>query len=129
MGKLMGVTKMTERQFIPDYEKIGRRLLEAREASDNRRTQKDCAKVLGVMTSTYYRYEKGHRKIKMPQLEIMAKYLNRPLTWLLDQPSPPGPTDFPAFLKRIHPDEPAIVDQLVAVRNALLAFYRGKPTF
>ncbi|HHS97215.1 MAG TPA: transcriptional regulator [Chloroflexi bacterium] len=51
------------------------------------RTKRECATVLGVSTSTLTAYEEGRKPISLPELEILARFLQTPLSHFLD-PTP-----------------------------------------
>lgn len=57
--------------------KLGLLILNARQVA--RRTEEECAQVLGVSTHAYQEIEKGQQAPTLPQLELLAYYLNVPL--------------------------------------------------
>ena len=61
---------------------IGERLREARKMAE--RSQKWCAKVLGVAISTYQRYENGLSKPKVSDIKALAEALNVSVDDLLE---------------------------------------------
>lgn len=56
---------------------IGVLLRDARVRAD--KTKRECAAVLGVPTSTITAYEEGRRPISLPELEVLAYFLEVPL--------------------------------------------------
>lgn len=109
-----------------DYETIGRRLREARTAPDNKRTQAECGKVIGASEVAYGYYEAGKRRISIPDLVRIARYLNRPVSYFIEgwKPSPEdlalAQVSYRRYLQALHPNDPELVEQLVRVREALM---------
>ncbi len=66
-----------------DYRIVGRRLREAREAQ--RYSQTELGRVIGMTGVGYGHYERGQRKIPLPELQKLAEFLGRPVSWFLGQ--------------------------------------------
>jgi cell division protein FtsZ len=63
------------------YARLGNCLKMAR--LENRRTQKECASVIGLTSCVgYSNYENGKRQITLPRLMVLADYLNRDIAYL-----------------------------------------------
>jgi transcriptional regulator with XRE-family HTH domain len=62
---------------------IGVLLRQAR--SETGHTQDELAGVVGVSAQTIANYEFGRSDIPLPKLELLADYLNRPISYFLDQ--------------------------------------------
>jgi transcriptional regulator with XRE-family HTH domain len=54
------------------------------------KTQKQCSDIIGVSTETISKYEYGSRPIPFAYLELLADFLELPVTEFLDQESIPG---------------------------------------
>ncbi len=68
------------------YREIGYRITIAREEAGL--NQKDLAERLGISQATLSNYEKGKRRVYLPQLQKIAEELGRPLDYFL-QPIDP----------------------------------------
>lgn len=74
---------------------VGVLLRDARIRAD--KTKRECAAVLGVSTGTATAYEEGRKPISLPELEVLAyfldvpvaHFLNREMELLADEPLPP----------------------------------------
>jgi len=67
---------------------IGALLQKARQEA--RKSRKELAQLLGCPTSRITAYEYGERPIPMTELEMLARALNRPIEYFLDQSGPIG---------------------------------------
>ena len=67
---------------------IGALLQQARHEA--RKSRKELAQLLGCSTSRIVAYEYGERPIPMAELEVLARALNRPIEYFLDQSGPIG---------------------------------------
>lgn len=75
------------------YREIGYRIAIAREEAGL--NQKDLAERLGISQATLSNYEKGKRRVYLPQLQKIADELGRPLDYFLqpiDPSTEPGKT-------------------------------------
>ncbi len=63
------------------YREIGYRITIAREEAGL--NQKDLAERLGISQATLSNYEKGKRRVYLPQLQKIAEELGRPLDYFL----------------------------------------------
>lgn len=72
------------------YKEIGYRITIAREEAGM--NQKDLAEILGISQATLSNYEKGKRRVYLPQLQKIADALGKPLQYF----SQPINTDFDA---------------------------------
>lgn len=73
------------------YREIGYRIAIAREEAGL--NQKELAEMLGISQATLSNYEKGKRRIYLPQLQRIAEAVGRPLEYFLqpiDPVDPPG---------------------------------------
>jgi transcriptional regulator with XRE-family HTH domain len=70
------------------YREIGYRITIAREEAGM--NQKDLAERLGISQATLSNYEKGKRRVYLPQLQNIANAVGRPLDYFL-QPIDPVP--------------------------------------
>ncbi|MGA9348947.1 MAG: helix-turn-helix transcriptional regulator [Anaerolineae bacterium] len=50
-----------------------------------KKTQKDCAEVLGCSVDRASQYERGQRDVPLPALEVLADFLGVPITHFLDE--------------------------------------------
>lgn len=73
--------------------KLGILIRNAREV--HKFTQEECAQVVGVPTDEFGEFETGDRAISLPQLEIIAYFLNTPLQHFLGSTLYPEKTVFP----------------------------------
>lgn len=73
------------------YREIGYRIAIAREEAGL--NQKELAEMLGISQATLSNYEKGKRRVYLPQLQRIAEAVGRPLEYFLqpiDPVNPPG---------------------------------------
>lgn len=75
------------------YREIGYRIAIAREEAGL--NQKDLAERLGISQATLSNYEKGKRRIYLPQLQNIAEELGRPLEYFLQPIDPETETNKP----------------------------------
>jgi len=61
------------------YKEIGYRITIAREEAGL--NQKELAEILGISQASLSNYENGKRRVYLPQLENIAKVLNKPLEY------------------------------------------------
>lgn len=61
------------------YKEIGYRITLAREEAGL--NQKELAEMLGISQASLSNYENGKRRVYLPQLEIIASVLNKPLDY------------------------------------------------
>ena len=61
------------------YKEIGYRITIAREEAGL--NQKELAEILGISQASLSNYENGKRRVYLPQLETIAKALNKPLEY------------------------------------------------
>jgi len=84
---------------------LGVLLKDARQASG--KTVKECADVLGCSVSAFNAYEAGKRSLSLPQLELVAFFLQVPIQhfWgeraVSDAEAPPSPDDHTSLRDRI----------------------------
>jgi transcriptional regulator with XRE-family HTH domain len=77
---------------ILKYREIGYRITIAREEAGF--NQKDLAERLGISQATLSNYEKGKRRVYLPQLQNIANEVGKPLDYFL-QPIDPVPVPDP----------------------------------
>jgi transcriptional regulator with XRE-family HTH domain len=68
------------------YEEIGRRIFMAREEAGL--SQEELASLLGLTQAALSNYELGKRRIHLVGLEGVARALNKPLGYFIDEPEP-----------------------------------------
>ncbi|MEJ2208983.1 MAG: helix-turn-helix transcriptional regulator [Anaerolineae bacterium] len=59
-------------------------ILVKRARLDAGKTQRDCAEILGCSPSTFSQYERGKKGLALPEIEVLACFLDVPLQTLLD---------------------------------------------
>lgn len=86
---------MEKQQMIDQLfrKKLGILIRNAREI--NKFTQEECARVVGVSIYQFDSFETGESSISLPQLEIIAFFLNIPLSHFLGSTLYPEKTVFP----------------------------------
>ena len=64
---------------------------------------RECAEVLGIGESTYRSYEKGKKSLSLPELEVLAYFLDLPIThfWGTEALSDNAPATAPIDLPRL----------------------------
>ena len=72
---------------------IGLLLRDAREQAD--RTKRECAKALGVSTGTITAYEDGRKPISLPELEVLAYVLDKPIAYFWEREPEHLPAEAP----------------------------------
>ena len=73
--------KRTVEARSPEYEQLGRRLTEARNALDI--SQSEAARRIGITQSTYSGYETGTRRIKLNMIKRIAEAYGVTVDWLI----------------------------------------------
>ena len=73
--------KRTVEARSPEYEQLGRRLTDARNALDI--SQSEAARRIGITQSTYSGYETGTRRIKLSMLQKIASVYNVTVDYLI----------------------------------------------
>lgn len=67
------------------FKEIGKKIQMAREEKGI--TQLELAKILGITQAALSNYELGKRRVYFHQIEIIAKYLDKPIPYFLDDES------------------------------------------
>lgn len=96
-------------QIVIRSKKLGVLLKDARLAA--RRSVRECADVLGVSTATFKAYESGRKSPSLPELEVLAYYLQMPLEHFW---SSEAMSDDPEPLEALN------LAQLAAVRHRII---------
>jgi transcriptional regulator with XRE-family HTH domain len=89
--------------------KLGVLIRDARLAS--RRSLQDCAEVLGVTKGIFKSYEEGRRALSLPELEILAYFLNLPFGHFWGDR---------AMSEEAPPTEPLDLPQLISLRQHMI---------
>lgn len=98
--------------------KLGVLIRDAREASG--KTIKECAAALGITPATFKSYERGAKSPSLPEVEVLAYYLDVPLehfwgsTALSEQPPPTSKLDISDLMAG---HQKAIANALMEARN------------
>lgn len=86
------------------YKEIGYRITIAREEAGL--NQKELAEILGISQASLSNYENGKRRVYLPQLETIAKVLNKPLEYFsrpIDlEVKPPRVTEYDEVGELLH---------------------------
>jgi len=76
------------------------------------KTQRECAEILGCSPSTFSQYERGKKGLALPEIEVMACFLDVPLQSLLDG-------DY--ALAQQEEEAPPPLSQIMHIRQRILA--------
>ena len=106
------------------YEKIGRKLQEAREEAGL--SQEELAKKIGCTQASLSHYELGKRRLYLADLQRIGQIMGKPITYFLEDPQEEGPVH--ENLKTLLED-PYIVEVLSAVRDLKLAERKSELDF
>jgi transcriptional regulator with XRE-family HTH domain len=66
-------------------QKLGDLIRDAR--MDKNKSEQDCAQAMGVDTETFKAYEKGEKAPSLPEIEVLAFFLNIPINYFLGRES------------------------------------------
>ncbi len=73
------------------------------------KSKKDCAAALGITAGVYTAYEDGRRDLSLPELELLANYLNVPIGGFFDN------TD-----RLVEEESPVPRDQVIELRQRII---------
>jgi transcriptional regulator with XRE-family HTH domain len=105
-----------QQSFMNAYEKIGRKLQEAREEAGL--SQGELAKKIGCTQASLSHYESGKRRLYLAELQRIGQIMGKPITYFLEDPEDKSPVqeDLKSLL-----EDPYIMEVLSAVRDLKLA--------